>query len=64
MCLTTGWPFLQVGAFLSPNSEGHKKVVVILNEASDAANLIVRDNDEVLVTSSIRPHAIQTLLFE
>lgn len=64
--MTTGWPFLQVGAFVTPNADGHEKVIVILNEAQEPANFIIRnDNDnQVLVTSSIRPHAIQTLLFD
>lgn len=66
VCMTTGWPFLQVGAFVTPNADGHKKVIVILNEAEEPANFIIRDDkdNEVLVTSSIRPHAVQTLLFK
>ena len=40
VCMTTGWPFLQMGAFDTPHGEG-KKTVVILNEARDAANYAI-----------------------
>ena len=63
VCITTGWPFLQMGAFDTPNGES-KKTVLILNEAQDAANYVVRDNGKVLVTGSIPPRSIQTLLID
>jgi len=55
VCLTTGWPFLQVGAF-----DNH--VLIILNEANDAANYVVNDGDTTVMTSSIPAHSIQTVL--
>jgi glucosylceramidase len=61
VCMTTGWPFLQIGAFDTPNGEAHK-TVVILNEASDAANYAIKDNGKVLITGSIPPRTIHTLL--
>ena len=61
--MTTGWPFLQIGAFETPNGES-KKTVVILNEARDAANYVLYDNDEPLLSGSIPPRSIQTLLVD
>jgi glucosylceramidase len=55
VCLTTGWPFLQAGAF-------DNNVVVVLNEANDAANFLVKDGDSIVMASSIPAHSIQTLL--
>lgn len=63
VCLTTGWPFLQMGAFDTPNGEA-KKTVVILNEARDAANYALADDGKLLVTGSIPPRSIQTLLVD
>ncbi len=61
VCVTTGWPFLQVGAFIDRN-EG-KKTVVILNEASDNANYVLRGGEgDILMTASIPSHSIQTLV--
>jgi len=61
VCMTTGWPFLQMGAFQTPNGEA-AKTVVILNEALSAANYAVRDNGRLIVTGSIPARSIQTLL--
>jgi len=63
VCMTTGWPFLQMGAFLSPNGDA-AKTVVILNEAKDSANYALKDDDNVLITGSIPPRSIQTLLLD
>ena len=63
VCLTTGWPFLQMGAFLTPNGEA-SKTVVILNEASDAANYALQDETNVVLTGSIPPRSIQTVLLD
>jgi glucosylceramidase len=52
LCLTTGWPFLQMGAFRTPTGSA-PKTVVILNEAKDAANYALKDDDNVLITGSI-----------
>ncbi len=61
VCATTGWPFLQVGAFIGPNKE---KTVVILNEASEPANYVLRNgHGEVFMTNSIQSHSIQTVKF-
>jgi glucosylceramidase len=61
--MTTGWPFLQMGAFLTPQGETDKTVVV-LNEAADAANYILRDGNKIVLTGSIPPHSIQTILLD
>jgi len=60
VCLTTGWPFLQIGAFQHESS----KIAVILNEASQPANFELRDGNTVIMTSSIPAHSIQTVTFE
>eukprot|EP00537_Pseudo-nitzschia_pungens_P013130 CAMPEP_0172386720 /NCGR_PEP_ID=MMETSP1061-20121228/4183_1 /TAXON_ID=37318 /ORGANISM="Pseudo-nitzschia pungens, Strain cf. pungens" /LENGTH=875 /DNA_ID=CAMNT_0013116169 /DNA_START=116 /DNA_END=2743 /DNA_ORIENTATION=- len=63
VCVTTGWPFLQIGAFETPNGESYKTVVV-LNEAQDSANYVLYDGDELVLSGSIPPHSIQTLLLD
>jgi glucosylceramidase len=63
VCLTTGWPFLQMGAFLTPNGEA-SKTIVILNEASDSANFALKDENDILLTGSIPPRSIQTVLLD
>ncbi|KAL3922155.1 MAG: hypothetical protein SGILL_002357, partial [Bacillariaceae sp.] len=63
VCMTTGWPFLQIGAFETPNGES-KRTVVILNEARDAANYVLYNNDEPLLSGSIPPRSIQTVLID
>ena len=60
-CLTTGWPFLQVGAFI--DEKGVNKTMIVLNEASDPANYVLRDDEgEILLTNSIPAHSIQTII--
>jgi glucosylceramidase len=61
VCMTTGWPFLQMGAFLTPNGEA-PKTVVILNEARESANFALKDGDHLVLTGSIPPKSIQTVL--
>eukprot|EP00540_Astrosyne_radiata_P020380 CAMPEP_0116826290 /NCGR_PEP_ID=MMETSP0418-20121206/2450_1 /TAXON_ID=1158023 /ORGANISM="Astrosyne radiata, Strain 13vi08-1A" /LENGTH=593 /DNA_ID=CAMNT_0004454915 /DNA_START=1 /DNA_END=1782 /DNA_ORIENTATION=+ len=63
VCLTTGWPFLQVGAFQTPNGSS-EKVVVVLNDGGDAANYVLEDDGNVLFAGSIAPHTIQTVLVD
>jgi glucosylceramidase len=59
VCLTTGWPFLQMGAFLTPNKS---KTIVILNEANAAANFRIQNEQQhVLLASSIPARSIQTV---
>jgi glucosylceramidase len=60
VCLTTGWPFLQVGSFDTKDA----KVAVILNEAGESANYVFRNKGKTVVTAFIPPHSIQTLLFD
>lgn len=62
VCATTGWPFLQIGSFIDSN--GLNKTMVVLNEANDPANYIVRDGKgQVLLTNSIPAHSIQTVAY-
>ena len=63
VCMTTGWPFLQMGAFTTPNGESDKTVVV-LNEARDSANYVLYDGDDILLSGSIPPRSIQTILVD
>eukprot|EP00521_Asterionellopsis_glacialis_P006997 CAMPEP_0195281262 /NCGR_PEP_ID=MMETSP0707-20130614/645_1 /TAXON_ID=33640 /ORGANISM="Asterionellopsis glacialis, Strain CCMP134" /LENGTH=851 /DNA_ID=CAMNT_0040340133 /DNA_START=33 /DNA_END=2588 /DNA_ORIENTATION=- len=60
VCITTGWPFLQVGAFDTPNGS-KKNTVVVLNEAAIAANYALKDGDDLILTASIPAHSIQTI---
>jgi len=60
VCMTTGWPFLQMGAFETPSGD---RSVVILNEAAASANYVLTGTkDEPVVAGSIPPHSIQTVL--
>jgi len=63
VCLTTGWPFLQMGAFLTPNGDA-SKTVVVLNEARDAANYALQDGDSIVLTGTVPPRSIQTILID
>jgi glucosylceramidase len=63
VCLTTGWPFLQMGAFATPTGEA-SKTVVVLNEAGEAANYAIQEGEAVLMTCTIPPRSIQTVLIE
>jgi hypothetical protein len=71
VCMTTGWPFLQMGAFkkTSKISENHSdddidKTVVVMNEARESANYVLFDEntDSILLSGSIPPRSIQTIL--
>jgi len=62
-CLTTGWPFLQIGAFVDRNNGNEKKTMIVLNEAEDPANYIIRNGDgQIVMTNSIPGHSIQTVV--
>ena len=63
VCLTTGWPFLQVGAYDTSTSPDGEKAVIILNEAGETANYELKDGDVSIVSASIPAHSIQTVLF-
>jgi glucosylceramidase len=63
VCMTTGWPFLQIGAFSTPNGESDH-TVVLLNEARDSANFVLYDGDDPIVSGSIPPRSIQTVLLD
>lgn len=63
VCMTTGWPFLQMGAFLTPNGDS-AKTVVILNEGKDSANYALKNDNYVVLTGSIPPRSIQTVLLD
>ena len=63
VCMTTGWPFLQMGAFSTPNGES-ESTVVLLNEAMDPANYVLFDGDDAILSGSIPPRSIQTVLID
>jgi O-glycosyl hydrolase len=63
VCMTTGWPFLQMGAFLTPHGEA-PKTVVILNEANDGANYVLNDENNNVLSGHIPPRTIQTVLLQ
>lgn len=60
VCLTTGWPFLQVGAFDTSVTGNTAKTAVILNEAGESANYVFKDKGKTILTASIPPRSIQT----
>ena len=64
VCLTTGWPFLQVGAFDTSSTGKSDKTAVVLNEAGETANYVFKDNGKTILTASIPPHSIQTISFD
>ena len=61
VCLTTGWPFLQVGAFDTSATGKTAKAAVILNEAAETANYVFKNKEKILLAASIPPKSIQTL---
>ena len=63
VCMTTGWPFLQIGAFSTPNGESDS-TVVLLNEAKDSANYVLYNDDVPIISGSIPPRSIQTVLLD
>ncbi len=63
VCLTTGWPFLQVGAFQNADEDDGSWVIVVLNEANDSANFVLEADDAVM-SASIPAHSIQTILMQ
>lgn len=63
VCLTTGWPFLQVGAFDTPLGNS-AKAAVILNEAGESANYVFKNDGKTVLSGSIPPHSIQTISFD
>ena len=63
VCLTTGWPFLQIGAFRTPNGES-SIAIVVLNEAKDSANYALVDDGETILRGSIPPRSVQTILLD
>ena len=64
VCLTTGWPFLQVSAFDTSATGKSAKAAVILNEAGEAANYVFKNKGRTVLTASIPPHSIQTISFD
>jgi glucosylceramidase len=63
VCMTTGWPFLQMGAFLTPNGDTDR-TMVILNEAAEGANYIIRNKQDIILTGVIPAHSIQTVILD
>jgi hypothetical protein len=61
--MTTGWPFLQMGAFLTPNGDTDR-TMVILNEAAEGANYIIRNKQDIILTGVIPAHSIQTVILD
>lgn len=58
VCMTTGWPFLMMGAFVTAEES---KTVVLLNEAKQPANYELQDENGLAMSSSIPARAIQTI---
>lgn len=61
-CVTAGWPYLNAVAFTTPVEEGHKTVVVIMNEAPIPTPIDLLDNSRQ--DSFTAPaHSILTLIY-
>ena len=63
-CLTTGWPFLQVGAFDTSAAGPSDKTVIVLNEAGESANFVLKSEGHTILSSSIPPQSIQTIIID
>lgn len=61
MCLTAGWPFLQWGAFQTPDDD---VVVVALNEAPRPAKFDIDLGDGTVVGADMPARSMQTYVFE
>ena len=64
VCLTTGWPFLQAGAFDTSATGNTGKAAVILNESGEAANYVFKNKESTLLTASIPPRSVQTITID
>ncbi|KAL7547750.1 hypothetical protein ACHAWF_015042 [Thalassiosira exigua] len=64
VCLTTGWPFLQVGAFDTSATGKSARAAVVVNEAGETANYVFKNKGKTILTASIPPHSIQTISFD
>ena len=77
VCMTTGWPFLQAGAFDTSRVGKEKEMthhrgggltLVVLNESKDDASFVVRSSSNIgsgpLLKSSIQAHSIQTFIIK
>ena len=53
-----------MGAFVTPNSEESSNTMVILNEANEPANYVVMDGSKKIMSYSIPPRSIQTVLLD
>ena len=58
-CLTTGWPFLQAGAFLGRDGED---VIIVLNEAEDGVLVKLVGGLQGEMMMEVEPHAVKTLV--
>jgi len=56
--------FLQVGAFVTPNSDESSNAIVLLNEANEPANYVLRDGGKKVMSFSIPSRSIQTILLD
>jgi glucosylceramidase len=63
VCLTTGWPFLQVGAFDTSATATATGAVIVTNEAGEHANYVLKNREETVLAASIPPKSIQTITF-
>ena len=56
-CLTSGWPFIQAGAFLS--ADGSTRTLVFLNEADEGADIVVEG-----ILYELLPHSVKTVVLK
>jgi Glycosyl hydrolase family 30 beta sandwich domain len=60
MCITAGWPMLTSAAFKDP--EG-KVVLVLLNEATDSTEVILKDSIRGDMKLGINARSMQTIIY-
>ena len=58
LCLTSGWPFLQVGGFLTEDKT--LTTLVILNEADTEVDVRL---DEIGAVLQMPPHSVKTIRY-
>ena len=53
-----------MGAFDTSKAGVTDKTVVVLNEAGEAANFVLKNDGQIIMSSSIPPQTIQTISFD
>lgn len=60
MCITAGWPMLTSAAFKDPAG---RVVLVLLNEATDSTEVVLRDSIQGDMKLGINARSMQTVIY-